>query len=95
MLVTLALARMQGCGMLLNAKLRTTLLSMVQLRKKETQRKRKNCSNILKKLKNTTNVMADGSVTIFFEAQVKVNSILYLKTQGLITRSRGNEKNKV
>ena len=41
------------------------------------------------KVKNTANVMADDRLrNEFFEAEVKLNSLLDLETQGLITRSR-------
>ena len=40
-------------------------------------------------VKNTVNFMADDRLrNNFFEAEVKLNSLLDLETQGLITRSR-------
>ena len=77
--------------MLLNSKLRTTLLGMVKLtkiRNTEDQEKEQ-LLKYIEKVKNTANFMANDRLRKdLFEAEYKLNSILDLETQGLITRSR-------
>ena len=57
-------------------------------KKRNTEEKEKLLKYIAK-VKNTANFMADDRLrNEFFEAEVKLNSLLDLETQGLITRSR-------